>query len=177
MTTFDNFLHKEVCTCVKIAFTAFIVQAFEIWQRSTITIILWIPYLYSNEGNFRLIKRLTFFSRSDNLLDCIFWHWWLINETKELETHKSQNIRLQWVPLNESLQHITLELGLKLVKDTIKVQYQLLDIFHCNILGIWVTPALVRKLFCLTENIGKNWVFSKFQSKYIWLIVLPEVRH
>ena len=70
------------------------------------------------------------FPKSDNLLDCVFWPWWFINEAKELEIHKSQNIRLQWVPLNESLQHITLELQLKLVNDTIKVQYQLLDIIY-----------------------------------------------
>ena len=49
---------------------------------------------------------------------------------QELEIHKSQNIRLQWVPLNESLQHITLELQLKLLNDTIKIQYRLLDIIH-----------------------------------------------
>ena len=47
-----------------------------------------------------------------------------------MEIHKSQNIQLQWVPLNESLQHMTLELELKLVNDKIKVQYQLLDIIH-----------------------------------------------
>ena len=70
------------------------------------------------------------FPKSDNLLDCVFWPWWFINEAKELEIHKSQNIRLQWVPLNESLQYITLKLQLKLVNDTIKVQYQLLDIIY-----------------------------------------------
>ena len=53
-----------------------------------------------------------------------------MNEAKELEIHMSQNIRLQWVLLNEALQHITLELQSKLVNDTIKVQYQLLDIIH-----------------------------------------------
>ena len=53
-----------------------------------------------------------------------------MNEAKELAIHKSQNIRLQCVPLNEFLQHITLELQLKLMNDTIKVQYQLLDIIH-----------------------------------------------
>ena len=60
----------------------------------------------------------------------MFWSWCLINKAKELEIHKSQNIQLQWVPLNESLQHMTLELELKLVNDKIKVQYQLLDIIH-----------------------------------------------
>ena len=33
-------------------------------------------------------------------------------------------------PFKESLQQITLELQLKLMNDTIKVQYQLLDIIH-----------------------------------------------
>ena len=49
---------------------------------------------------------------------------------QELEIHKSQNILLQWVPLNESLQHINLELQLKLLNDAIKIQYRLLDIIH-----------------------------------------------
>ena len=49
---------------------------------------------------------------------------------QELETHKSQNIRLQWVPLNESLQHITRELQLNLLNDTIKIQYRLSNIIH-----------------------------------------------
>ena len=49
---------------------------------------------------------------------------------QELETHKSQNIRLQSVPLNESLQHITRELQLNLLNDTIKIQYRLLNIIH-----------------------------------------------
>ena len=43
-----------------------------------------------------------------------------MNEAKELEIHKSQNIRLQWVPLNEALQHITVELQLKLVSIQLK---------------------------------------------------------
>ena len=45
--------------------------------------------------------------------------------SKEIEKHA-----ITRVPLSESLQHITLELQLKLVTDTIKVQYQLLDLIH-----------------------------------------------
>ena len=71
-------------------------------------------------------QKTDLFSKSDNLLDCMFWPWCLINEAKELEIYKPQNIRLQWVPLNETLQRITLELQLKLVNDKIQVQYQLL---------------------------------------------------
>ena len=100
------------------------------YNKYQLFIILWIPYLFINEGNFCLVKRLTFISKSDNFIDCIFEPWWLINEVKELEIHKSESIQLQWVPLNESPQQIILELQLKLMNDTIKVQYQLLDIIH-----------------------------------------------
>ena len=45
LTTFDNFLHKEACPCVKIVFTVFIVQTFELWKLSTISIFeFWIEF-------------------------------------------------------------------------------------------------------------------------------------
>ena len=50
----------------------------------------------------------------------------------------------KWVPLNESLQHITLELQLKLLTDTIKVEYQLLDLIHF-IAKFWLYDSSVHQ--------------------------------